>query len=185
MLSPFCGSALFGCFFGRCFFFSLDFLIGRRFLNRCFFGWGFFHDFNRRSGFFGLGVLGLFRSHLFASSLNHFLHALGEHSGHVLRLAFGFDGSLNHLVALLDGLVQVLEDLHVGDVPVVSCLHFGDGQTQIVVQFFCDAEDLAESVLFTRILLFHLFQFRSRCSTRLEFFVAFISSSRTRRPFRR
>ena len=77
-----------------------------------------------------------------------------------MRLAFGFHGSLNHFVALLDGLVQILEDLHVGDVPVVSSLHFGDGQSQIVVQFFCDAEDLAESVLFTGVLLFHLFQFR-------------------------
>ena len=41
----------------------------------------------------------------------------------MLRLALGFDRSLNHVVALLDGLVEVFENLHVVDVPIVTCLH--------------------------------------------------------------
>ena len=96
----------------------------------------------------------------FRAGLHHLFHSLGEHTGHVLRFAFGFNGPFDHLVAFFDGLVQVFEDLHVGDVPVVAGFHFGDGQAKVVVQLFCDAEDLAQTVFFTGVLLLHLVEFR-------------------------
>ena len=91
--------------------------------------------------------------------MHHLLHALGERPGHVLRFTLGFNGTLNHFVALLDGLVQVLENLHVVHVPVVSSLHLGHGQPEVVVQLLSDAEDLAKAIFLPRVLLFHLLEF--------------------------
>ena len=66
---------------------------------------------------------------------------------------------LDHLIALLDGLVEVLEEGHVRDVPAVPRLHLGHGELQVVVELFRDGEDLAEAVLLTGVLLFHLLEF--------------------------
>ena len=86
------------------------------------FGCGFFDHFDRCRGRFCFGALGFLLGHFLRTGLHHLLDALAEHTRHVLRFAFGLNGSLNHLVALLDGFVQVLKNLHVVHIPVVSRL---------------------------------------------------------------
>ncbi len=78
----------------------------------------------------------------------------------MLGLSLCFNSALNHIVALLDCLVEVFKNLHVVDVPVVASLHFRNSETKVVIEFFCNSKDLAEAVLLTGILLFHLFKFR-------------------------
>ena len=73
----------------------------------------------------------------------------------MLGFSLGFNSTLNHLVTFLNRLVEVFEESHMSNIPVVTCLHFCNCEFQVIVKFFCNAEDLSETVLFTRILFFH------------------------------
>ena len=73
----------------------------------------------------------------------------------MLGFSLSFYSTLNHLVTFLNRLVEVFEESHVSNIPVVTCLHFCDCEFQVIVKFLCNAEDLSETILLTRILFFH------------------------------
>ena len=108
---------------------------------------------SHRLGFFSSSFfdncLSLFNGHFRCSCFDHLIHSIGEGTGHVLGLSLSFNCTLNHLVSFLDGLVEVFEQCHVSNVPVVSSFHFRNSEFEVIVKFFCNSEDLAETVLLT------------------------------------
>ena len=78
----------------------------------------------------------------------------------MLRLAFSFNGTLNHFIANLDGFVEVFKNTHMIDIPIISCFHFFNSETEVIIEFLSNPIYSTETIFFTGVLFFHLIEFR-------------------------